>query len=150
MRLYVAATYTNGYRAGDEEKGRYAKLNDREKECVNAVENLLESYHYVEGQRYVDAMRMDSVSVFLDSGAFSAHTLGVEIDIVEYCEYIKRNSDIIRKEDGVVMASVLDGIGDPLKTYRNQLTMEELGAKPLPCFHYGEDEGAYENEVYEY
>lgn len=132
--------YTNGYRAGGDEKGRYAKLNDREKECVNDVDNLLESYHYVEGQRYVDAMRLDKVSVFLDSGAFSAHTLGVEIDIKEYCEYIKRNDDIIRKEDGVVMASVLDGIGDPLKTYRNQLAMESLGAKPLPCFHYGEDE----------
>ena len=150
MNLYVAATYTNGYRAGGEEKGRYAKLNDREKECVNAVDNLLESYHYVEGQRYVDAMRMDNVSVFLDSGAFSAFTLGVEIDIVGYCDYIKRNSDIIRKEDGVVMASVLDGIGDPLKTYRNQLAMEELGAKPLPCFHYGEDERYLEYYVKNY
>jgi hypothetical protein len=37
------------------------------------------------------------------------------------------------------MASVLDGIGDPLQTYRNQLYMESQGAKPLPCFHFGED-----------
>ena len=38
------------------------------------------------------------------------------------------------------MASVLDGIGDPLKTYQNQLAMEAHGVRPLPCFHYGEDE----------
>jgi hypothetical protein len=35
---------------------------------------------------------------------------------------------------------VLDGIGDPLLTYQNQMAMEALGVKPLPCFHYGEDE----------
>ena len=38
------------------------------------------------------------------------------------------------------MVAVLDGIGDPLETYRNQLTMEALGVKPMPCFHAGEDE----------
>ncbi len=152
MNLYVAAVYTNGYRAGGSEKGRYAKLTDSEKEKVDQVENLLESYHYVHGQRYVDAMRVDNVKVFLDSGAFSAHTLGVSIDLPTYCEYIKQNKDIIRVDGNAVMASVLDGIGDPLQTYRNQLSMEELGAKPLPCFHYGEDPRYLEYYVknYEY
>lgn len=139
MNLFVAAVYTNGYRAGGTDKGRYGKLTDAEKEKVDQAEHLLESYHYVSGQRYVDALRHDKVKVFLDSGAFSAWTLGVTIDLPTYCDYIKRNKDIIRIEDGAVMASVLDGIGDPLQTYRNQLSMEELGAKPLPCFHYGED-----------
>jgi hypothetical protein len=83
---------------------------------------------------------MDGVKVFLDSGAFSAYTLGTTIDLPEYCNYIRRNMDIIRVEDGVVMASVLDGIGDALATYRNQLHMEALGVKPMPCFHAGEDE----------
>jgi len=45
-----------------------------------------------------------------------------------------------RQVDGVLVASVLDGIGDPLKTWQNQMTMEHQGVKPLPCFHYGEDE----------
>lgn len=50
------------------------------------------------------------------------------------------------------MASVLDGIGDPLQTYRNQLEMEARGFKPLPCFHAGEDERYLEWYVknYEY
>lgn len=151
MHIYMAAMYTNGYRAGGN-SGRYAKLTDHEKACVDAVPHLLESYHYVGGQRFVNAMRMDGAQVFLDSGAFSAHTLGVEISVAEYCEYILRNKDIIRVEDGVMMASVLDGIGDPLQTWRNQLEMEQRGAKPLPCFHAGEDERYLEWYVanYEY
>ena len=91
-------------------------------------------------QQYVDAMRANKAQVFLDSGAFSAKSLGVDIDINHYCDYIKQNLDIIKVEDGVVMASVLDGIGDALKTWQNQLYMEQQGAKPLPCFHFGEDE----------
>lgn len=137
MHVFMAAVYTNGYK---KDQTRYIKLTDREKEIVDGLPHILESYHYVDKQKYVDDMRRDGAKVFLDSGAFSAHTLGVEIKIEDYCDYIIRNRDILREEDGVVMASVLDGIGDPLQTYRNQLEMEARGAKPLPCFHYGEDE----------
>jgi hypothetical protein len=118
---------------------RYEKLNEVEAAITPTIPHILESYHYVHGQRFVDTMREQGAQVFLDSGAFSAHSLGVSIDINAYCDYIKRNEDILRKEDGIVMASVLDGIGDPLQTYRNQLYMESQNAKPLPCFHYGED-----------
>lgn len=149
MKLYLAAMYTNGYRAGGN-SGRYAKLTEAEKRLVDQAPNLLESYHYVHKDRFVRAMRQDGVKVFLDSGAFSAHTLGVEIDIREYSAYIRRNNDILRKEDGVVMASVLDGIGDPEKTLQNQKHMEQLGAKPLPCFHYGEHPKYLEHYVANY
>lgn len=137
MNLFTAAVYSNNYMAG---QNRYEKLNDREREIVSGIPHILESYHYVNKQQYVDNMRLNNAKVFLDSGAFSAFTLGVNIDLPTYCEYIKKNLDIIRVDDGAVMASVLDGIGDPLKTYQNQLAMEQLGAKPLPCFHFGEDE----------
>lgn len=137
MNLFHAAVYTNSFMPG--QKG-HEKLTDREKEIMIAIPNILESYHYVHSQRYVDEMRADNAKVFLDSGAFSAHTLGVTIDIVDYCNYIKKNRDIIRHEDNVCMASVLDGIGDDRKTYDNQLIMESLGACPLPCFHFGEDD----------
>ena len=131
-------------------QNRYLKLNDREREIVHGLPHILESYHYIGSQRYIDQMRADNAQVFLDSGAFSAFTLGVTIDLPTYCEYIKRNMDLWRVEDGVVMASVLDGIGDPLQTYRNQLHMEALGAKPLPCFHAGEDERYLEYYVQNY
>lgn len=149
MNIFMAAVFTNHYMPG---MRGYAMFNEREQQIAREVPHILESYHYVHKQSFVDHMRDNKAQVFLDSGAFSALTLGVTIDIVEYANYIKRNIDIIRKEDGVVMASVLDGIGDPLQTWRNQQIMESLGAKPLPCFHSGEDERYLEHYVknYEY
>jgi len=147
MNLFVAAVYGNGYKPG---QNRYLKLTEHEQSLVRNLPNILESYHYVDKQKYVDEMRADNAKVFLDSGAFSAFTLGVEIDLPTYCDYIKRNGDIIRVEDGAVMASVLDGIGDPLQTYRNQMSMQELGVRPLPCFHYGEDNRYLEYYVKNY
>lgn len=149
MNLFVAAVYGNNYKPG---QNRYLKLTEHEQALVQNLPNILESYHYIDKQKYVDEMRADNAKVFLDSGAFSAFTLGVKIDLPSYCDYIKRNSDIIRVDGKAVMASVLDGIGDPLQTYRNQLSMEELGVRPLPCFHYGEDNRYLEYYVknYEY
>lgn len=137
MNIFMAAVYSNSYMPG---QNRYVKLTEHEQNLVREIPHILESYHYVGKQNFVDHMRANSAKVFIDSGAFSAFTLGVSIDLPTYCDYIKRNRDIIRCEDGVYMASVLDGIGDPLETWRNQLWMEELGAKPLPCFHANEDE----------
>jgi hypothetical protein len=136
MNVFMAAVYTNNYKPGQK---LYEDLNEREREIMRNIPHILESYHYVGKQRYVDQMRADGAQVFLDSGAFSAYTLGVSISVEEYCNYIIRNRDIIRHEDGVMMASVLDGIGDPLQTYRNQKEMELRGCKPLPCFHANED-----------
>lgn len=147
MNLFCAAVFSNSYMPG---MNRYVKLTEHEQNLVRNVPHILESWHYVGKQSFVDHMRHNQAHIFLDSGAFSAWTLGVTLDIKEYCDYIQRNMDILRVEDGVVMASVLDGIGDPLQTYRNQLTMEALGAKPLPCFHAGEDERYLEWYVQNY
>lgn len=149
MIVYIAGIYTSNFY---KDSNYYAQLTDREKLGHDTSVDRLESYHYIGKQVLVDRIRERGDTVFLDSGAFSAFTLGKEIDIVAYCDYIKRNSDIIRKDDGILMASVLDGIGDPLKTYQNQWIMEQLGAKPLPCFHYGEDERYLEHYIknYEY
>lgn len=137
MNIYLAALYSSNF----QKKGPlFLRLNDREKAARESVKYNLESYHYVFRNAPTQKIRNDGTKVFLDSGAFSAFTQGVDIDLPGYVDYIKRNMDIIRVEDGVVCASVLDGIGDPLKTYQNQLAMESLGVRPLPCFHYGEDE----------
>jgi len=149
MNVFMAAVYTNSYKPGQQ---RYEKLTDHEKQLVQNIPHILESWHYVGKQKFVDQMRNDNAQIFLDSGAFSAFTLGVNLSVEDYCNYIARNRDILRVEDGVVMASVLDGIGDPLQTYRNQMEMEMRGCKPLPCFHAGEDERYLEHYVanYEY
>ena len=149
MNIFLAAVFSNSYMPG---QNRYVKLTEHEQALVRSIPNILESYHYVGKQAFVDHMRANNAKIFVDSGAFSAYTLGITIDLPTYCDYIKRNLDIIRVEDGVVMASVLDGIGDPLQTWQNQHAMEALGAKPLPCFHAGEDERYLEWYVknYEY
>ncbi len=136
MNIYMAAVHSNGYK----HTKRYLNLNEHEKSVVNSLPHLLESYHYVHKQSFVDAIRNSGDKVFIDSGAFSAYTLGVDIDLPTYCRYIQQNEDIIRRDDGILMASVLDGIGDPQLTYENQLAMERHGVRPLPCFHAGEDE----------
>lgn len=149
LQIYSAAVYSNSYMQG---MNRYVKLTDRERDIVASLPHILESFHYVGKQSFVDHMRNNGAKIFLDSGAFSAFTLGVSLSVSDYCDYIKRNMDIIRVEDGALMASVLDGIGDPLQTWRNQLEMEARGVRPLPCFHAGEDERYLEHYVrnYEY
>jgi hypothetical protein len=71
--------------------------------------------------------------IFLDSGAFSAFTKGVTINIDEYIAFIYEWMDELE-----IYAS-LDVIGNPEETFRNQKYMEEKGLKPLPTFHYGSD-----------
>lgn len=143
MHIYTAAVYSNSYMPG---MNRYVKLTEHEQKLVTSVPNILESYHYVGKQIYVDHMRAGGAKIFLDSGAFSAYTLGVKLSVKDYCDYIKTNWDILRQEDGQVMASVLDGIGNVEETKRNQDEMEyhlqtRFGPRirPLPCFHAGED-----------
>lgn len=131
MKIYAAAVYTNNLELPGQ---TFARLTDREKQARREVRYILESYHYVSKQTYVEKMRRDGVRIFLDSGAFSAYMLGAEIDLDAYVYYIKQNQDILEQ------FSVLDGIGDAKKTYENQMYMERNGVRPIPCFHYGEDE----------
>jgi hypothetical protein len=137
MKLYLAAVYTSNF---NKRGPRYAILNEQERYYRDTAPYILESYHYIHKQKYIDQIAEDNCKIFLDSGAFSAFSKGAEIDIRGYVDYIHRNRHIIDTVDGMLLASVLDGIGDPLKTYQNQIYMEQHGIRPLPCFHYGEDE----------
>lgn len=143
MRLYIAAAIYNGMHLGGPV---YDRLTPIQKQHRIDCKNLLESYHYFNTDKVCEYTRLGGERVFLDSGAFSAYTQGVVIDLPKYCEFIKRHADIIE------VASVLDAVGDPYKTYENQKAMEAHGVAPLPCFHYGEDERYLEYYVanYEY
>jgi hypothetical protein len=136
MNVYLAGVYTSNFNLNGK---IFNRLTPEEKAHRLAVKYHLESYHYISRQSFVDKIRADKATVFLDSGAFSAFTKGVKVDIRAYCKYIQANSDIIKNIDGNVCASVLDAIGDAQGTYENQMTMEKLGVRPLPCFHYNED-----------
>jgi len=136
MHVYAAAVYTNSLELGGL---RYRRMNENEQKVLAEIPHILESYHYVQKQSYVDKLRKDKRKIFLDSGAFSAWTKCSTINLEAYCNYIKENSDVLLTENGIPVASVLDSIGDAKGTYANQKNMESKGVFPLPCFHYGED-----------
>lgn len=83
---------------------------------------------------------------FLDSGAYSAKNLNVDINIDEYIEYIKKH-----KQNFEVFAG-LDVIGNVSASVDNLLYFEDKNLYPLPTFHYGEDEKylAYYADKYNY
>lgn len=130
MKIYLAGIYTSNFGRGET---AYSRLDDIEKEHREGIPYFLESYHYIHKPSFVKRIRRDGVRVFLDSGAFSAFTQGIKVDLPKYCRYIKEHEDFID------FASVLDSIGDAQGTFENQVAMEKLGVTPLPCFHYGED-----------
>lgn len=131
MRLFVAGLYASNFSLSGT---IYQRLTDGERVARNSVENYLESYHYIGRGGYADRIERDGVKVFLDSGAFSSFTKGVEVDLPAYCDFIHRRGAIIEE------ASVLDSINDHRGTFVNQQAMERLGTHPLPCYHYGEPE----------
>ena len=143
MRLYLAALYTSNF----DINGRiFQTLTDAEKLARVNVRYHLESYHYIHRASFINKIRGDSKKVFLDSGAFSAFSLGAKVDLPKYCDWIKKHEDIVEH------ASVLDSIGSAQGTFDNQIAMEKLGVSPLPCYHYGEDPRFLEYYVanYEY
>jgi hypothetical protein len=143
--VYIAGLYTSNF---GRTSNAYRAAPPNAQMLRDQVTHHLESYHYIKKGQFTRKIREDGVKVFLDSGAFSAFTLGHEIDIGEYAEFIAENQDI------VIMASVLDAIGDHEATFRNQQDLERrnLPRPVLPCFHFGEpmELAKYYADNYEY
>ena len=100
MRIYIAAFYQT--RKAQAVAGTaFAKAAA----LADPAHNL-ESFHYLDKLKKIpDLIRKNKKKIFLDSGAFSMFTQGVEVDLKEYARYIYRNRDIIE------IASNLDAIG---------------------------------------
>lgn len=139
---------TQGYREGRCQRIYLATVFHNGRPYVEAVPDypyILESYHYLQNSPSKrDLLREYGRKVFLDSGAFSAYTLGATIDVNDYARFIAANGDLIE------VASVLDGIGDPQLTLENQRRLEDAGANVLPCFHFGEPEEYLETYLEHY
>lgn len=146
MKLYNAGLYTSNFSLTGTV---FRKLTPAEQAKRMSNKWFLESYHYIKSGKAVQNIRRDGVKIFLDSGAFSAFTLGTEVDLPRYCDFILENDDIIARDNGIKMIAPLDVIGGPggefyskAKTaelsLKNMDEMERRGAAPLPCFHYNE------------
>lgn len=73
----------------------------------------------------------------MDSGAFSAHESGADIDIVKYIETCK---ELIKTDSTLVEVFSLDVIGDWRAGVKNLERMWSEGVPAIPCYHIGEPE----------
>jgi len=112
-----------------------AVVSEAETEAVTLYPpyQILCSYHYWKKKKLRAALPeyvKKGYTVFLDSGAFSAANSGAEIDIDDYCAFIK--------EVGAPYYASLDVFGDGEATMRNHNYMvEKHGLSPIPTFHMG-------------
>ncbi len=95
--------------------------------------HVLESFHYM-NSKIVSAARADGTKFFLDSGAFSMFTQGVDVDLDKYAAFIHGHPDIIK-----VASNLDDTSKDEAKSYSNQKALEALGCTVQPVFHARED-----------
>ena len=102
------------------------------------LQNILESYLKFKNKtgkgefiRWHKNRDLLGKNIFLDSGAFSAWTRKIPIDIDNYATFVKKYLPHL-----AVYAN-LDVIGDSKKTAKNQEYLEKLGLKPLATFHIG-------------
>jgi hypothetical protein len=143
MKLHLAAVLTTGWWRNRGLIQRVPEISQRHR---LEVPWLLESYHYINTDKMARRLRDSGEQVFLDSGAFSAWSKGVTINLEQYCQFVHKHGDLF------TTVSVLDVIGSAEGTWHNQQEMEKRGVVPIPCFHYGEDPRWCEHYIknYEY
>ncbi len=128
MKIYLAGVYPEGlYRATTDKAYLYRKPWKKYKPLY-----YLESYYEIRNhQGIVDCIRKRGDKIILDSGAFSAFTQGVVVDLKDYAEFIKRNRDIIE------VAANFDviGAGGEQQSYDNLKELESYGADVKPVHH---------------
>lgn len=92
------------------------------------VKQFLFSYHFLRKLEKKDLSKyLKAKDLFLDSGAFSAKTIGAEINLNDYIKFIKENQ--------IENYASLDVIGDGEKTLINTRLMMDQGLKPIHTFH---------------
>ena len=144
------------------------RLDDREKAIVANYGWFLESYHYLTQGKTTEYVQNSGKRLFIDSGAFSADSLGAPIDIAEYAKWVNEHQHLVAYIDAgtgklvgeqsapdpgandialVAGLDVIDTAGatsgkadGALGTYQNVWRFENnFGIKCLPTVHYGED-----------
>lgn len=105
---------------------------------VLPVMNMLWSYVYARKTTHLDTflggLAPQRMRVFADSGAHSARTLGLHLDIDDYGQWLTK------WHEWFTIYCNLDVIGGPEGTWRNQMHLEQrFNLHPMPVFHTGED-----------
>jgi hypothetical protein len=145
LRIYIAAKFHSGWGDPDAVNPNVAAT------ASEVYPYHLESYHYIRKQNLDDVIRKARCQIFLDSGAFSMFTLGAEVDLDAYAEYICERPDILE------IASNVDVIGRNQEqgSYDNQKYLESLKLPVRVCpVHHARDHDSwlvkYLDEGYDY
>lgn len=96
----------------------------------HGVKNIMFSFAAGASENCWRMAKEFGMSVLLDSGAFSAWSRGLAINIDDYANYITNKKPSFYFN--------LDVIGDSEATKLNQSYLESLGLSPIPIFHLGE------------
>jgi len=114
------------------------------------VKNILVSFAYPDVFNYRKILKKNNIKLMVDSGAFTAWTKGITINIDEYIKHIEENIDIIDRE----MITNLDVIkwgergskptaqdyeDGAREGWENYLYMKSKGYESMPVFHQGEN-----------
>lgn len=93
---------------------------------------ILASYAYKTAITHAITASQGNLDLVVDSGAFTAHTVGKKVDLKEYVEFVNQH------HASITTAVVLDVIGDWKATARNHDRMLELvndDVTVLPVWH---------------
>lgn len=102
------------------------------------AENVLVSYANI---RNIKNIKLPFNNVMLDSGAFSVATGTEKISLKAYMLWIELYLGFYPQISTYIN---LDDLDDPIKSIENYNTMRDAGFKPMPVYHYGEDESILE------
>lgn len=150
MKLFLAGAD----KFGIEEAKKYMKLylagvSETDKPPIDS--NALFSYYFQQKQNVVDKLKdyIKPGKLFIDSGAFSAFTKGVKIDVDSYIDWINERTDDITVygQLDIIPATLSSEVGltvyeeSARKTWENYLYMHLKMKEPeklLYTFHVGE------------
>lgn len=102
------------------------------------VPALLVSFYYL-AQFMENRKRYYFRDWVMDSGAFSAYASGAVIDLEAY---IDKCHELMETDPALTEIYALDVIGDWRASEKNTEYMWSRGVPAIPCYHYGEPDGA--------
>lgn len=102
--------------------------------------NVLISYHYFKESNVAEIQGW-GLRIIGDSGAYSADSQGVVIDVDSFAEWI------VRWRANLHWVASLDVIGDQTGSWDNWLALRSMGLETVPTIHYGDDPRALDRYV---
>lgn len=144
-KIYLAARY-HGKRTNPEANNPHQAAAATEPYPYH-----LESFHYCGKGEIDEEARRTGHKIFMDSGAFSMFTLGIDVNLDKYIDFLDSRADYIE------VASNVDaiGAGRELDSYKNQKYLEaaKLAVPVCPVHHARDDDSwlvKYLDEGYQY